>query len=105
MSNPDFDEDLYNRYLCRVGDSNYSNYFKDIRFKKTIKQITGKREILIPLRNENNKNIERFKYLHLIICLGLSGLSIYHFADMLTGFLNPSYGALKTITEVVKTLK
>ena len=52
-----------------------------------------------------NSTIPKFKYLHLIICLGLSLLSIYHFSDMLTGFINPEFGALKTIVEVATKLK
>jgi hypothetical protein len=46
-----------------------------------------------------------FKYIHLIICLGLSYLSIIHFAAMLTGFINPEFGALKTIVTVAQSLK
>jgi hypothetical protein len=46
-----------------------------------------------------------FKYVHLTICIGLSGLSVYHFSDMLTGFINPEFGALKTIVEVATKLK
>jgi hypothetical protein len=41
-----------------------------------------------------------------------AGISIYgtvligtHFNDMMTGFINPEFGALKTITEVVGKLK
>ena len=52
-----------------------------------------------------NSTIPKFKYLHLIICIGLSGLSIYHFSDMLTGFINPQFGALKTIAEIAIQLK
>ena len=46
-----------------------------------------------------------FKYVHLAICITLSVFSFLHFSDMLTGFINPEFGALKTITEVVKNLK
>jgi hypothetical protein len=52
-----------------------------------------------------NSTIPYFKYLHLAICLTLSVFSFIHFSDMLTGFINPEFGALKTITEVVKNLK
>jgi len=47
----------------------------------------------------------KFKYIHLMICLGLSGFSAYHFSDMLTGFINPEFGALKTIAEIAIKLK
>jgi len=43
--------------------------------------------------------------LHIIICLTMSSFSAYYFSTMLTGFINPEYGALKTITEVVSHLK
>jgi hypothetical protein len=52
-----------------------------------------------------NSTMPYFKYLHLFICLTLSAFSFLHFSDMLTGFINPEFGALKTITEVVKNLK
>ena len=63
---------------------------------------TGEEDILLPITNPNNI---WFKYLHLIICIGLSGLSVYHFSNMLTGFINPEFGALKTIVEVATKLK
>jgi hypothetical protein len=46
-----------------------------------------------------------FVYVHLAICITLSVFSFLHFSDMLTGFINPEFGALKTITEVVGNLK
>jgi len=49
--------------------------------------------------------IPYFKYVHLTICLTLSIFSFLHFSDMMTGFINPEFGALKTITEVVKNIK
>ena len=85
-------------------DKYYTKYDDDIRGKMYIKSDTptGEEDILLPITNPNNI---WFKYLHLIICIGLSGLSVYHFSDMLTGFINPSYGALKTIVEVATKLK
>lgn len=90
IDNPKF-EDYY-----------FRNYPKDHRAQLKTQGPVGKEEILIPIININ---VDWFKYLHLIICLCLSRLSIYHFSDMLTGFINPEFGALKTITEVVKNLK
>ena len=43
--------------------------------------------------------------IHLALCLILSYYSFIHFADMLTGFINPEFGALKTITTVVQSFK
>ena len=47
-----------------------------------------------------------------LICIMCAGISIAgsilvlkHFNDMLTGFINPSYGALKTIVQVAHSLK
>lgn len=52
-----------------------------------------------------NTTISYFKYIHLAACITLSCFSFYHFSDMMTGFINPEFGALKTITEVVKNIK
>lgn len=83
--NPDYD---------KYGSGNRSKMFFEI--------IDNEEEILLPIINPTNN---WFKYLHLILCLSLSGLSIYHFADMLTGFINPEFGALKTIAEIAIKLK
>ena len=96
---PIFGEILNNNY-----DKYYAKYDDDIRGKMYIKsnKPTGEEDILLPITNPNNI---WFKYLHLIICIGLSGLSVYHFSNMLTGFINPEFGALKTIVEVATKLK
>lgn len=57
------------------------------------------------LRIIPNSSVPYFKYLHLAICITLSVFSFLHFSDMLTGFINPEFGALKTIMEVVKNIK
>jgi hypothetical protein len=80
----------------------YYVYEKDIKSSRYHKYLQAERDILLPLENTNNK---WFKHLHLVICLGLSGFSFYHFSDMLTGFINPEYGALKTIVEITSNLK
>ena len=85
-------------------DKYYAKYDDDLRGRMYIKsdKPTGEEDILLPITNPNNI---WFKYLHLIICIGLSGLSIYHFSNMLTGFIHPEFGALKTIAEVASKLK
>ena len=85
-------------------DKYYAKYDDDLRGRMYIKsdKPTGEEDILLLITNPNNI---WFKYLHLIICIGLSGLSVYYFSDMLTGFINPSYGALKTIVQVAHSLK
>ena len=86
--------------IGEVVNKEYSKYRNND--KEMINGPIGKEEILIPIVNSNNN---WFKYLHLIICICLSLLSIYHFSDMLTGFINPEFGALKTITMVVQSFK
>lgn len=85
-----------------VKNPEYASYSSGDRAKILLDTIKSEEEILIPIVNPNNN---WFKYLHLIICIGLSGLSVYHFSDMLTGFINPEFGALKTIVEVATKLK
>jgi len=85
-----------------VKNPEYSSYSTGDRAKILLDTIKSEEEILIPIVNSNNN---WFKYLHLTICIGLSLLSIYHFSDMLTGFINPEFGALKTIVEVATKLK
>ncbi len=80
----------------------YYSYETNKDSKRYYKYLKEPTEILIPLVNPNNT---WFKYLHLIICLSLSLLSIYHFSNMLTGFINPEFGALKTIAEIAIKLK
>ena len=67
---------------------------------KKIKNVEEEDLKIIP-----QTTIPLFKYLHLIICLTLSIFSFTYFSDMLTGFINPEYGALKTIVEVTTKLK
>jgi len=102
IENPKFEKDYYERYERYKDNSSYRSELADIRFKKTIRGYEGQRDILLPIINPTNN---WFKYLHLIICLGLSLLSIYHFSDMLTGFINPEYSALTTILKMVNQLK
>lgn len=77
-------------------------YANDPRAQKTIQGKVGEEQYLIALPTEQVKN---YKYLHLIICLGLSGFSAYHFGAMLTGFINPEYGAMKDVLFVAMKLK
>jgi len=102
IDNPNFQQDYYDKYKEYEGRSGWKDNWTDIRYLKKIKEYAGKKDILIPIVNSNNN---WFKYLHLIICICLSLLSIYHFSDMLTGFINPEFGALKTIVEVATKLK
>lgn len=51
------------------------------------------------------------KPINIILSIGLciaaliaSGYSSYHFIDMMTGFVNPEYGAMKNIYQVYKSL-
>lgn len=87
-----------------IKNPDYNSYASkdDIKSQLYIDKDKTIEEILIPIVNPNNI---WFKYLHFTICLILSILSIYHFSDMLTGFINPEFGAMKMLFETVKTLK
>ncbi len=61
-------------------------------------------EIKLPLETIGC-TIKNLKYLHLGMCIILSVLSFIHFETMLTGFINPEYGAMKTIATIAQNLK
>lgn len=99
IPNPQYDS----YYFERIG-----KYPGDIRTKEFIKGPIGKEEYACPQSPtvlEGTFLQELFKYIHLAICLGLSYLSITHFSDMITGFMNPEFGAMKNIVELALTLK
>jgi len=102
IDNPSFSQSYYDNYKQYEGREAWKDSWTDIKYLKQIKEFNGKKDILIPIVDYKNN---WFKYLHLIICLSLSGLSVYHFSDMLTGFINPEFGALKTIAEIAIKLK
>lgn len=79
-------------------------YEDDIRGKRWINDQDDYTEepTAIPVRLER---IKWFKYVHLTVCLILSFFSYYHFSDMLTGFINPEYGAMKTILTFAQGVK
>lgn len=90
VKNPKFEEYYENRSSCQ----------DDIRSKRYIEE--GEIPIINSLVIYHS---EWFKYLHICICLTLSIFSYLHFAQMLTGFMNPEYGAMQTIAEVANHLK
>jgi len=97
--------DLYESVINPDYDSYYygKETFKDnVKSKKILSEKVGEEDILIPI--ENNNNIY-FKYAHFLICITMSIFSFYHFGAMLTGFLNPEYGAMKDILFVALKLK
>jgi len=108
---------FYRRYLTNnLKEDNFVKGTKDIigkidnpdynKYKDGSQQMidgpVGKEEILIHIQNHNNKWFGQF---HFVVCVLLSGFSAYHFGDMLTGFLNPEYGAMKDILIVALKLK
>jgi hypothetical protein len=104
ISNPEFDEAYYTANKKYLG-STYSSdkeRVNHISFKKSIAHELEEDYIMAP---PVTAGFSSFKYLHLIICIGLSLLSIYHFSTMLTGFINPEFGAMKNIMEFAVTLK
>jgi uncharacterized membrane protein (DUF485 family) len=40
-----------------------------------------------------------------LMSLGFTILSVIHVVPMMTGFLNPEFGALQTIAEIAKSIK
>lgn len=98
IPNPDFDQYIANR-------QGYENNPKSQTFIKGT--IGAKEQYLAPkiISTEDPKGLTMFQIIHLLICIAISGLSFWHFTDMLTGFINPEYGALKTILEVANNLK
>jgi predicted negative regulator of RcsB-dependent stress response len=85
-------------------DPRASEYSPAIKKQKTVlsRELFIETEVILSLDSTVKTN---YKWLHLIICIGLSVLSYYHFSQMLTGFINPEFGAMQTIAEVAKQLK
>lgn len=104
VPNPDFDQEYYDANKKYIG----SDYSSDkerigrIAFKKIIMHESSQDYLMAP---PIAAGFSGFKYLHLLICIGLSLLSIYHFGAMMTGFINPEFGAMKNIMEFAVTLK
>lgn len=98
IPNPKFES----YYLGRVGDP---------RGMLTVQGPTGaQEEFLAPkLPAQIKTQMPMFQMFlqifHLACCVVLSGFSFYHFSDMLTGFLNPEFGAIKTIATIVQAIK
>lgn len=93
----------YDKYYA-----NRSDYSGDVRSKETIKGPSGAwEEYNAPKETveqwSNTK--EAFHWLHFCICATLSYFSFIHFADMMTGFINPEFGAMKNIAELALQLK
>lgn len=87
--------------------ANQSDYSDDIRSQVTIKGPIGREQYNAPklVDNFNTSTKKLYHGLHFTICIGLSVLSIIHFPDMLTGFINPEFGAMKNIAELALQLK
>jgi len=93
----------YDKYYAERSD-----YKDDVRSKATIKGPSGAwEEYNAPKETieswSNTK--EAFHWLHFVICCILSYFSFIHFADMMTGFINPEFGAMKNIAELALQLK
>lgn len=102
VDNPEFNKDYYNKY-CNETGSYYNDHKKDPRYIKYITKILEKDCLIAPPLISNNK--PWFTNVHFIICVTLSVFSFYHFSDMVTGYINPEFGALKTIAEVASKIK
>lgn len=104
IENPEFNPEYYEKYRKYIGSEYASEraYTNHISFRKLIPHTIQEDYIMIIPSNESMSN---FKYLHLLICIALSGLSLYHFPAMLTGFINPEFGAMKNIMEFAISFK
>lgn len=45
------------------------------------------------------------RFIQIIAALVMFGFGIFHMESIMTGFINPEYGAIKDITEMVKDIK
>ena len=102
----DIPNDKYDQYYANRGEQ----YKDDIRSQTHIKGPVGKEEYscpqIITKPADQSEGFNDFvKVMHLLLCLGLTGLSIYNFSSMLTGFINPEFGAMKDIILFTTSLK
>ncbi len=97
----------YDKYYADAYDKNPEDYKNDLRRLMYIQGVAGKQQYNAPKINiENETTFNKFfKYIHLIICIVLSGFSIRYFGNMLTGFFNPEYGAMSDIIFAALKLK
>ena len=93
----------YDKYYDNKPDYKY-----DIKAQRTIKGPSGgfeeynaPKQIIESWSNTK----EAFHWLHFVICCILSYFSFINFADMMTGFINPEFGAMKNIAELALQLK
>lgn len=99
--------------IGEVLNPGYDKYYaerhpEDNRALRFIKgPVGGKEEYFAPkIINKNSSEKDSIDQgLHFALCVVISGFSAYHFPKMLTGFINPEYGALQTILEVANSLK
>jgi hypothetical protein len=105
IDNPDFDESYYEANKKHINATYSSDREKvdSVFFKKKI-MVTNEIDCLIA-RPPVKEPFSGFKYVHLAICIAMSAFSIFHFGDMLTGFMNPEYGAMKDVLLVALKIK
>lgn len=101
----DIPNDKWEKYY-----SERAEYRNDIRSQATVKGPVGKEQYLAPQINHIDQLEEPafttfFKVIHLVVCIALTSLSIYNGPAMLTGFINPQFGAMKDIILFTSTLK
>jgi len=106
IPNPDHDPE----YARKADNDSSSSYYNkaDKRYARTLKVNTGATEEYLALKSEmvkENEGKEWFSIVHLGICITLSYFSFIHFSSMLTGFINPKFGAMMQIAEMVMKLK
>lgn len=102
VDNPQFDQNFFNRYNDSYAHNRSER--EDVKFKKKVFVFKEVDEYIQPIEN-STQNKAIIGYIHLLSCILLSVASIWNFKDMLTGFINPEFGAIKTIATIAEQLK
>lgn len=83
-------------------------YYRFERAEKDLIERTTKKNSysneIISFMGWKDSNTAMF-VISLIISIILSSFSMYNFTDMLTGFMNPEFGAMKTIATIASQIK
>lgn len=92
----------YDKYYAEKAE-----YKNDPKSHVYIKGVVGKEQYNAPkLGHLERTDWQKFlNVIHLCICLAITTFNIFHFGDMLTGFINPEFGAMKNIVEFTTKIK
>lgn len=99
IDNPSFCENFYNEHVNKLYTT---SHLRDPRFNRKIivyNDITK----FVELKPKTEREL-LYETIHFIICIIMTVFSVYFFRDMLTGFINPEFGAMKTIVDIAESL-